>query len=88
MCSFAEALRRIRGFAVPSMCWVLTLTDGPRMGTTIQEVGFCRLGRNGVVSQKGKGLHKALRKKGWIEAAWEDRGWSFILGKPFGSFSR
>lgn len=44
-------------------------------GTAMQKVGFCRLERNGVLSQKGKDLSRALEKKGWISATWEDRGW-------------
>lgn len=52
-----------------------TLIKGPMTGTAMQEVKFYRLERNGVLSQKGKDLHRALEKKGWISATWEDRRW-------------
>lgn len=45
-----------------------TLIKGPVTGTAMQKVEFCRLERNGMLSQKGKGLSRALEKKGWISA--------------------
>lgn len=92
VCSLAEAPRRVRGLAVPGTCWVLTRTDGPLAGATVQEVGsggrVLQAGDTRGVSQGGQGLRRALGRKGWTEAAWKDRGWLFILGRPSGSFPR
>lgn len=64
-----------------------TLIKGPMACTAMQAVEFCRLERNSMLLQMGKDLSRALEKKGWILATWEDRGWEFIPGKPFGFFS-